>query len=108
MGLQCVAFNQEVYRAIIEWGVRWGESKWRAAALASGPALGGGKTTPGRRNQSQGNVPVAIAGLAGLSPSAGSSSPLGPGSAMFNVASGLAAGESPTRGRENVVVVGKR
>lgn len=108
MGLQCVAFNQEVYRAIIEWGVRWGESKWRAAALASGPAPGGGKTTPGRRNQSQGNVSVAVASLASPSPSAGSNSQLGPGSAMFNVASGLATGESPTRGRENAAVVGKR
>ena len=107
MGLQCVAFNQEVYRSIIEWGVRWGESKWRAAALASGPAPGGGKTavTPGRRNQSlsQGGA-VAVA-----SPSPGSNSQLGPGSTMFNVASALAAsGESPTRGRENMVVGGKR
>lgn len=107
MGLQCVAFNQEVYRAIIEWGVRWGESKWRAAALASGPAPGGGKTTPGRRNQSQGNLAVAVAST---SPSVGSNLQLGPGSAMFNVANAIATGESPTRGREreNVGVVGKR
>ncbi|KIM49731.1 hypothetical protein M413DRAFT_115341 [Hebeloma cylindrosporum] len=108
VGLQCVAFNQEVYRAIIEWGVRWGESKWRAAALASGSAPGGGKTTPGRRNQSQGSAGVAVA-VASPTPSAGSSAQLA-GSTMFNVASSAIgnSGDSPTRGRENAAIVGKR
>lgn len=56
VGLQCVGFNQEVYRSVSELAAKLNQSKWKALGIPTPPAV----TTP-VQNQSLGlPVPVTI------------------------------------------------
>ncbi|KAJ3506110.1 hypothetical protein NLJ89_g7053 [Agrocybe chaxingu] len=39
VALQCVGFNHEVYRSLLEYSIRFGESKWKSLATASANVL---------------------------------------------------------------------
>ncbi len=41
VGLQCVGFNQEVYKGILDYSVKFSESKWMSLANASAKVLSG-------------------------------------------------------------------
>ena len=56
VGLQCVGFNQEVYRSVSELAAKLNQSKWKALAIPTPPAA----TTP-VQNQALGlPVPATI------------------------------------------------
>ncbi|KAF5317962.1 hypothetical protein D9619_012172 [Psilocybe cf. subviscida] len=48
VGLQCVGFNQDLYKAIIQYSIKFGETKWKAAQVAAASSSGSGtpSTTP--------------------------------------------------------------
>lgn len=38
VGLQCVGFNQELYQAIIQYSIKFGETKWKAQMTSLSPS----------------------------------------------------------------------
>ena len=100
VGLQCVGFNQTVYKSVLDHAAKFGQTKWKSLTTASANVLaaaGGGSVQPGPKISSIANrsrtpnrtkLSMATPSPSNLSPAL--TSGLGPGSSTWNT-TGIAA-----------------
>ena len=100
VGLQCVGFNQTVYKSVLDHAVKFGQTKWKSLTTASANVLAaaGDGVQPGPKISSVANrsrtpnrtkLSMATPSLSNLSPAL-TTSGLGPGSSTWNT-TGIAA-----------------
>lgn len=99
VGLQCVGFNQTVYKSILEHAAKFGQTKWKSLTAGSANVLsaaGGSSVQPGpkisvtnrSRTPNRTKLSMATSSTSNLSPVMASG--LGPGSSTWNT-TGMAA-----------------
>ena len=99
VGLQCVGFNQTVYKSILDHAAKFGQTKWKSLTTASANVLaaaGGGSVQPGPkmsvanrcRTPNRTKLSIATPSPSNISPAM--TSGLGPGSSTWNT-TGMAA-----------------
>ena len=99
VGLQCVGFNQTVYKSVLEHAAKFGQAKWKSLTTASANVLAaaGDSVQPGPKISSIANrsrtpnrtkLSMATPSPSNLSPALASG--LGPGSSTWNT-TGIAA-----------------
>ena len=99
VGLQCVGFNQTVYKSVLDHAAKFGQTKWKSLTTASANVLAaaGDGVQPGPKISSVANrsrtpnrtkLSMATPSLSNLPPAL--TSGLGPGSSTWNT-TGIAA-----------------